>query len=240
MARSGFLAGLGVLALASLALAGCATPSGGSTSPEPTPTQTLEPDPDLGAAWLDDGRMIGLVTLGSSTCVPQADQVQLADDVLHVTLAKPDTTQACTRDLVPRATLVTVPKDVDPEKNLQIEVTGDNYFGRVELDGVAGLAPGGATDYLPSAGWATAKGQFVILTWGSSTCIPVIQDVAATGPAEVKVTYQTPPENQVCTMDMTPRAAVTAVNALQDDTGVQLILTGDEFDNVKIPIYGTN
>jgi hypothetical protein len=37
-----------------------------------------------------------------------------------------------------------------------------------------------------------------------------------------------------------PRAAVAAVHDLQDDSGVQLILTGAEFDNVKVPIYGTN
>src|SRR6187431_18650 len=51
------LAGLGALAIASLALAGCASPAGGSTSVSPTPQQTTEADPDLGAAWLDGGRM---------------------------------------------------------------------------------------------------------------------------------------------------------------------------------------
>ena len=241
MARSALFAGLGALAIASLALAGCASTPGGTPSADPTSQQTVEPDPDLGAAWLDSGRLIGLVTLGSSTCVPGlADEAQYADGVLHVELAAPEADTACTSDLVPRVTLVGVPEGVDPAENLDIEVTGDEYFGQVELEGVAGLDPSGETDYEPSAGWATAPGQFVILTWGSSTCVPVIEDVAATGPAEVTVTYQTPPDNQVCTMDMVPRGEVTAVNDLEEDSDVVAILTKGEFLGIKVPILGTN
>lgn len=236
MARSALLPSLGALALASLLLAGCATPSGSSPEPE----DSVASDPDLGAAWLDNGRMIGLVTLGSSTCIPQTEEAELVDDVLQVTLVEPNADEPCTSDLVPRVSLVPVPEDVDPEANLEIEVTGDQYAGEVELEGVPGLAPGGETDYLPSAGWATVEGQFVILTWGSSSCVPQIEDVAATGPAEVTVTYATPDENQVCTMDMAARGQVASVNDLEEDSDVELILTGAEFDNVKIPIYGTN
>ena len=240
MARSALLAGLGVLALASIALAGCATPSGGSPSEEPS-SQAIEPDPDLGAAWLDDGRLIGLVTLGSSTCVPGlADEATYEDGVLQVEFAAPEGDMACTSDLVPRVTLVGVPEDVDPEENLAIEVNGEDYFGEVELAGVPGLASGGETDYEPSAGWATAAGQFVLLTWGSSTCVPVIDDVAATGPAEVTLTFQDPPKDQVCTMDMVGQGQVTAVNDLEEDSDVQLILTKGGFLGLKLPIYGTN
>lgn len=239
MSRSA-LAGLGALALLGALLAGCATPSGGTPTTEPVTEETVTPDPDLGAAWLDGGRMIGLVTLGSSTCVPQAEEAELIDGTLQVTLVEPEADKPCTADLAPRVTLVGVPEDVDPTQNLPIAVSGDQYYGEVELAGVEGLAAGGSTDYLPSAGWATGQGQFVILTWGSSSCAPVIEDVAATGPAEVTVTYQTPAEDQVCTMDMAPRAAVTAVNGLEETTGVEAILTGGEFDNVRIPIYGTN
>ena len=185
--------------------------------------------------------MVGLITLGSSTCIPGiADEATYTDGVLHVELAAPESDKACTSDLVPRVTLVDVPADVDPQENLQIEVTGDEYFGQVELEGVPGLEPSGETDYEPSAGWATAEGQFVILTWGSSTCIPEIEDVAATAPAQVTVTYVTPPTDQVCTMDMVPRAAVTAVNDLEEDSDVELILTKGGFLGIKVPIYGTN
>lgn len=236
------LAGLAALAAASFALAGCATPSGGTPSDEaPSASSAVEPDPDLGAAWLDSGRLVGLVTLGSSTCVPTlADEATYADGVLQVEFAAPEGDQACTSDLVPRVTLVGVPADVDPADDLDIEVTGDDYYGEVELAGVEGLDPSGETDYEPSAGWASAPGQFVVLTWGSSSCIPVMEDVAATGPAEVTITYQEPPENQVCTMDMAPRAAVAAVNDLEEDSDVNLILTKGGFLGLKVPIYGTN
>src|SRR5688572_26209991 len=153
MARSALLAGLTALAIASFALAGCATPSSGSPSGESPPESTVEPDPDLGAAWLDNGRLVGLVTLGSSTCVPAlADEATYTDGVLHVELASPEADQACTMDLVPRVTLVGVPADVDPAEGLDIEVTGDDYFGQVELPGVEGLDSSGETDYQPSAG----------------------------------------------------------------------------------------
>ena len=141
---------------------------------------------------------------------------------------------------MPRVTLVGVPEGVDPEEDLQIEVTGDDYLGRVQLAGVPGLSGGGETDYAPSAGWATAQGQFVILTWGSSTCVPMIEDVAATAPAEVTVMYRTPAADQMCTMDMAPRAAVAAVNDLEQTADVEAVLSGGEFEDVRIPIYGSN
>ena len=230
------LAALGALAATGLALTGCASSPGGPGSP------SIAPDPDLGAAWLDSGRMVGLVTLGSGTCVPGVEGAPEVDDdgVLHVELAMPEATQPCTSDLVPRVTFVDLPDGVDPEEDLEIEVTGDEYYGLVQLDGVAGLDPSGETDYQPSAGWATAPNQFVILTWGSSTCLPQMEDIEVTGPAEVTVSYATPPSDQVCTRDMVPQGAVTAVSGLEADSGVELVLAGGTFLGVRVPIYGTN
>lgn len=231
------LAALGVLAVAGLALTGCANSTG-----EPSGSPSIAPDPDLGAAWLDSGRMVGLVTLGSSTCVPGIEDDAEVDDegVLHVELAMPKATQPCTADLVPRVTFVDLPDDVDPAEDLQIEVTGELYYGLVELDGVAGLDPSGETDYQPSAGWATAPHQFVILTWGSSTCLPQMEDIEVTGPAEVTVSYITPPSDEVCTRDMVAQGAVAAVTGLEGISDAELVLTGDTFDGVRVPIYGTN
>lgn len=173
--------------------------------------------------------------------MPAADEATLqADGSLAVTLVEPDADTACTRDLVPRVTLVEVPEDVDPAEDLSITVTGDGYSGSTDLMGVDGLA-GGMTDYLPSAGWTDTDGQFVLLTWGSSSCAPVISEVAASGPAEVTVTFETPAADQVCAMDMAPRAAVAFVDGLEEESDVSLVLTGSpEFDNVRIPIYGEN
>ena len=80
----------------------------------------------------------------------------------------------------------------------------------------------------------------MLLTWGSSTCVPQIEDVAATGPAEVTVTFQEPATDQVCTMDMVGQGQVTAVNDLEESSDVQLILTKGGFLGLKLPIYGTN
>ena len=229
--------GFGVMVIAVLALAGCAASPGGSPSDPPS----VVDDPDLGAAWLDSGRMIGLVTLGSSTCIPTSDdEADYDGGVLQVQLAFPAADQPCTNDLVPRVTLVDLPQGVDPADDLVIEVTGEEYAGEVELAGVADLDPGGETDYEPSAGWATTADQFVILTWGSSTCLPQIEDVAATAPAEVTVTYVTPPSDEVCTLDMVPRGAVAAVTGLEDDADIMLVLAGAEFAGATLPIYGTN
>jgi hypothetical protein len=228
------------LLLAGVALAGCATPV--ASGPSSSPSAGGSTDAEIDAAWLDDGRMIGLVTMGSSTCVPAADAAKLeSDGSLSVTLVEPDADTPCTADFVPRVTLVGVPEGVDPSKDLAITVTGEGYSGTAELDGVDGLAGGGQTDYLPSAGWTDSDGQFVLLTWGSSSCAPVISEVAASGPSEVTVTFVAPPADQVCTMDMAPRAVVASVEGLEEDTGATLVLTGSpEFDNVKVPIYGDN
>jgi hypothetical protein len=232
------LTALGALAVAGLALTGCASSAGGPSSGSPS----IAPDPDLGAAWLDSGRMVGLVTLGSSTCVPGIeDEAEVDDDgVLQVELAMPKASQPCTADLVPRVTFVDLPDGVDPDADLEIEVTGDEYYGLVQLDGVAGLDPSGETDYQPSAGWATAPNQFVILTWGSSTCLPQMEDIAATAPAEVTVSYVTPAADEVCTLDMVPQGAVAAVTGLEEDSGVELVLAGGTFEGLRVPIYGTN
>lgn len=229
-----------VLLLAGGAIAGCA--SSPSAAPSSTTTTGDSTEVEIDAAWLDEGRIIGLVTTGSSTCIPAADEAALqADGSLAVTLVEPDADTACTRDLVPRVTLVEVPEGVDPSMDLAITVTGDGYSGSTDLEGVEGLAGGGMTDYLPSAGWTDTDGQFVLLTWGSSSCAPVVSDVAASGPAEVTVTFETPPADQVCTMDMAPRATVAFVEGLEEDGDVSLVLAGSpEFDNVRVPIYGSN
>jgi hypothetical protein len=221
-------------------LAGCATQA--ATAPSGSPSAGGGSDAEIDAAWLDDGRMIGLVTYGSSGCVPIAEDATLeADGSLSVALMEPEEDQACTADYAPRVTLVGVPDGVDPSKDLSLTVTGDGLTGSAELDGVEGLGGGGMTDYLPSAGWTETDGQFVLLTWGSSSCAPVISGVAATGPAEVTVTFETPPADQVCTMDMAPRATIALVDGLEEDRNVEAVLTGSpEFDNVRIPIYGEN
>ncbi|HAM12087.1 MAG: hypothetical protein DSY74_01235 [Actinobacteria bacterium] len=217
---------------AALSLTGCLS---GSDAPAGQET-------DVEAAWLDDGRIIAVVTSGSSTCVPTAESAEInSDGALAVELVEPDADTACTRDLVPRATLVTVPNGVDPSQDLEIWVTSEaGYYGDVTLAGASGLAgPGGETDYEPTAGWTQQQGQFVILTWGSSGCVPVVESSEVTGEAEVTVTFQDPPADQVCTADMAPRTNFAFADGLSGVEDVQLVLTGDSFDQT-ITIYGAS
>jgi hypothetical protein len=235
-------AGIGSLIVVAGLLAACATPAGSGGTPSPASTAIDDDggsnEQEVGAAWLDGGRMVGIVTQGSSTCIPTAEEATYEDGVMKVTLVDVEGDTPCTADLVPRVTLVGVPEGVDPAAGLEIEVTGDGWHGDTDLEGVPGLAAGGETDYLPSAGWTDVDGQFVILSWGSSGCPPVIERTEATSDTEVTVTFATPPADQVCTMDMAPRGLVTAVNGLEDeDAEIFAILTGGEFDNVRVPIY---
>ncbi|OJV93548.1 MAG: hypothetical protein BGO47_06385 [Microbacterium sp. 67-17] len=225
------LASLVLGAVAALSLTGCL-----SSSDAPAGQET-----DVNAAWLDDGRIIALVTTGSSSCVPVADSAEINQDgALAVELSLPDADQPCTADLAPRATLVPVPEGVDPFQDLVIWATGEGYYGDVTLPGVSGLAgPGGSTDYEPTAGWTQQQGQFVILTWGSSSCVPVVETSEVTADAEVTVTFQEPPANQACTMDMAPRTNFGFADGLSGVADVQLVLSGDSFDQT-IPIYGTS
>lgn len=226
------LASVVLSAVAALSLTGCL-----SSSDAPAGQET-----DVNAAWLDDGRIIAIVTSGSSTCVPTAESAEInSDGALAVELAEPDADTACTADLAPRATLVAVPDGVDPSQDLEIWVTSDaGYYGDVTLAGVAGLAgPGGSTDYEPTAGWTQQQGQFVILTWGSSGCVPVVESSEVSGEAEVTLTFQDPPANQACTMDMAPRTNFAFADGLSGIEDVQLVLTGDSFDTT-ISIYGTS
>lgn len=232
-------AATGLLLLAA-GLAACATPAasspGGTTEPSAAPTDGMESDVD--AAWLDAGRVVGVVTYGSSTCIPSATDASFDDGVLTVTLADPPADTACTRDFVPRVSLVEAPQGIDPASDLEVTVSGA-VVGRAELGGISGLVAGGETDYAPSAGWTGTDGQFVILTWGSSSCKPVVEDVAATGPAEVTVTFQTPPADQVCTADMAPRGTLAQVTDLETKDAVDVVLAGGEFHDVRVKIIGT-
>lgn len=212
--------------LSVLALAGCATPTvgpGASGTTPPPPAATADGAPS--AAWLDDGRMIGLVTYGSSTCVPSAEDVRADGQTVTVVLVDPEA-KACTRDLVPRATAIGVPESVDTSKDVTIVVTGA-VEGSAELDGAEGLvAPGTMTDYAPSAGWSS-ESSFVVLTWGSSGCQPAIDGIAATGEHALELTFVDFPADQVCTADMAPRVVVAEVpDRFGDEDDVTLTLAG--------------
>lgn len=229
------LTGFGAFAASVLLLAGCASqaPAGGDTDDDNGDVVELEVD----AAWLDDGRMIGLVTQGSSTCVPSATDVDFQNGLLTVKLEDAEGA-ACTRDLVPRVSLVALPDGVDPSQPLEIAVAYGDALGDTDLDGIAGLGSGGAEEGTPSAGWA-GDDELVLLTWGSGSraCYPMADSVTVDA-GVITVTMAEPAADQVCTSDFGPQGTVVFVDGAVDDEAYELVLAGFGFDNVRVPVIG--
>lgn len=228
---------LGAGLLTAGALTGCA--SGAASSPEsssPTETATSSPAGEVSAAWLDAGRMIAVVTSGSSSCVPAvAGEPQMADGALTVDLVEP-TQEPCTRDMAPRATLVTLPAGTDAGAALTVKVTGAAE-GEATLAALAEV-PAPPTDFAPSAGWANSS-LVAIVTYGSSSCVPTVESVSTDG-GNVAVTFATPPADQVCTMDYAPRVTLADVGAEAGDGPVSLVLSGGDVQAPDpIPVLGS-
>ncbi len=214
---------------AALLLSGCtATPddSEPETSAPIAPVEDLERD----ATWLDDGRMVGVVTWGSSTCVPLAEEITATGQTVSVTLNAGDPDRACTADLTARASLVSLPEGVDPTKDVELIVTLGEASGDVGLAGNPALVgiPGESTDFEPSAGWFD-DGALVLVTWGSSTCVPIVESVEVDGKVGT-VGFAT--EDGPCTMDMVPRATIIEFGELDEGAadGFTLTLVGGGLD----------
>ncbi|MGH3689280.1 MAG: hypothetical protein ACRDT7_03910 [Microbacterium sp.] len=222
------------LVAAALLVAGCTSAPGSETpSSSPAPSAgNVDDQNDVDAALLDEGRMFAVITWGSSTCVPQVDQVAGKGQAVSVSLVDPDgTDKACTADFVPRASIGALPEGVDPTADITLNVTYGDIADDVELDGdpAATGTPGTSTEYLPSAGWFE-DGDLVLLTWGSSSCPPVVESLEGAGNAGT-ATFVTD-ANQVCTMDMAPRATMLAFgdDAVEDDGPFTLTLVGGGLD----------
>lgn len=222
---------LSVLA-AALLFAGCAAGPGATTptsTPAPSAGQTDGSDDadDMEGALLDDGRMFAVVTWGSSTCIPQVDEVSADGQTVSVTLVDADADAVCTKDMQQRASLGSLPEGVDPTQDVTLRVTYGELSDDVDLDGDAAATgtPGSLTDFQPSAGWV-GDGTLVLLTWGSSSCRPVVE---ALDDATLTATFTTD-ENQVCTMDMAPRATLLAFGEDVADDDATLTLVGGGLD----------
>jgi len=233
--RLSFLGLLGAGLIVLGAATGCA--SGAASAPSSAPAQpdataSAEPSP-VEAGWLNGGASLALVTWGSSSCVARITDVPtVSDGVLTVDLTdRPGTT--CTRDMVPRPTLVPLPEGLDATKDLEISVTGV-VTGRATLPGLTdATTPPPATDFEPSAGWV-GDSLVAILTYGSSSCPPTVETVSAQQDA-IAVGFAAPPADQVCTLDIAPRLSVADVSGLGETTATALVLSGGDV-NVDGPV----
>ncbi|GEK85456.1 hypothetical protein [Microbacterium aerolatum] len=247
------------LALSASALLGAALLVVGCASGGQQPASSADPDDsnsapapasgdDFEAAWLDDGRMFAIVSWGSSTCIPMVEDVTADGQTVTVTLTEAasgdaeggdggDTEQACTADLVARASIGALPEGVDPTKDVEFTVTLGDMTDDAELDGNPALTggPGEQTEYTPSAGWFDDEG-IVLLTWGSSSCPPIVEGVEEQA-GGATVTFKT--EDRMCTMDMAPRATVIGLSGdVDDDDEFTLTLVGDNLDGTVNVLRG--
>lgn len=224
-----------------LVLAGCASSPASAPSNEPTGDATsgevapVDDPQQLEATWLDDGRVVSVVTWGSSSCVPEVQDVTAEGQDITVTMADIDPSTACTADFAPRASVLGVPEGVDPTKDTTVNVTVDGNTFTTTLAGDAALtgSPTQPTDYSASAGWA-ANG-IVLLTWGSSSCPPIVSDLTATDGGATVVFSS---EDRACTRDMSPRATYLESEQLQKKPGFELTLEGDSLDGTVTVIGG--
>ena len=221
-------------ALVTSALLGLTIALGACASAPATPDEKTMQSPDAGggvgdfeteAAWLDAGRLIGLVTYGSSSCVPVVEDATVAGDVITVTFAKQESNAVCTADMAPRVSVFGVPEGTDVTEDVNILIAGTDEDA--DLDGLDAAPADTSTDYAPSAGWYNDKGGFIVATWGSSTCVPVIDAVEPTGTADVALTFATPKEDRPCTLDRVPRANIAQVDGLATQDDITLLLSGD-------------
>lgn len=200
------------------------------------------------AAWLDDGRMVAIVTPGRPGRAPLATEIAVDGEVVHVMLEErhseasapsgrvDESDRGERAERVDRATLVGVPEGTDPRRDLTMLVTLGGATGEVRLAGdpLRAGVPGQGTEYRPTAGWYDER-ALVLLTWGSSSCPPIIGSIEALRSAGT-VTFVT--EDRPCTMDMAPRATIIdlgAFPAVRSDGGFTLTLVGDNLD-AAIPV----
>lgn len=222
---------------AAITLAGCAASPSSNTPPTTAPPVETAPTGEAEAVWLDGGRMFVIVTWGSSSCLPFVTDVSGAGQQVSVTMT--DTLdgaeqRVCTADYTARGTVVGTPEGVDPHLDATVQVAYDDQRLSIELDGDDELTgvQGSITDYLPSAAWMEDEQGIVLLTWGSSTCTPVVENIAESA-TDVTVTFAS--SQGACTMDMVPRATILGLSQQGEDRALTLV--GDNLD-ARIQVLG--
>lgn len=224
--RTASLTGLAALAASVLLLAGCASPQASSDGPGGSEEVG---ELEVSATWLDGGRVIGLVTQGSSTCVPNPTDVTYENGQLTVTLQDPDPDAPCTRDIVSRLSLVSAPEGIDSTQPLDVSVTYGDVEGGTDLEGID-AASASTKEGQASAAWV-ADNEIALLTWGSSSraCYPAPESVAVDA-GVIRVVMATPSVDLVCTADFSAQGTIVFVDGASDDDEYELALTGHGFD----------
>ena len=211
------------------------------TRPTPSPTPSPSPSPTLSApaaAWLNDGRLVAVVTPGSADCVPIVGDIVVAAETLVVELTDP-VDESCEGEDALRASLVIPTEALNATRDHEIVLTGD-YEGVISLPSHPDAVfppPFGPFQPEPNAGWFSAD-DFVLLTYGSSSCPPLAGSATITAADEVTVNLVPSSEGQ-CTLDFSPRLTVVETDGSGlGDGSVTAALNGLGFDGVLVPITG--
>lgn len=130
--RARTVAASAVLALAAIALAGCAQSSTKAvTDYHGDPKGVEVPAGHTGdspfSVWLKNGDQFAVTLYGSSTCAPVATQISLPSQN-HVTVTVPKPTgQACTMDFVPHTTVFATPSAIDRKSTVTLTGHGATW-----------------------------------------------------------------------------------------------------------------
>ncbi len=223
-----------------LGLAGCASDqnsgaSDGSKGSDGSTTKPVEPSTDPTGAWINNGRGIALVSWGSSStaCTPAATDITADGQKITVKLAEPRADAMCTRDFVPRASYIEVPEGVDVAEDVKVSFSGAELDGEFTLAGSSEVAKAReeAGDSLggdASAGWFAPNG-IVLLTWGSSSCPPIVSDIVERAEGAT-VEFKTD-DSLICTLDLAPRLTMIGLaDPVENQQGYTLTLQGGNLD----------
>lgn len=74
------------------------------------------------AAWLADGRQIGIVLYGSSTCPPLVESISVVSKTAVKAMLAPAPGGVCTRDYAPHTTVFDTPSGVSPTSRVDVQL----------------------------------------------------------------------------------------------------------------------
>lgn len=95
--------------------------------------------------------------------------------------------------------------------------------------------PAAAVDdpYPVDAAWLLDGQLIAFVTWGSSSCHPVVKSVTATGDARIDVAFDRPTQNRFCTLDYSPRVgSIRTPGDIDPAKTVQLRITMEDGETV--------
>lgn len=225
--RRSALASIATAATAVLLLAGCGGSPGGSGG------KTLE------AAWVDEGRAVAVLIEDSEGCGPIVSSVQAKRQTVTITLDEPaEQKHGCILDIIEPARVAMLPKGVDPKRDVTLVVQHGANTWHAKLRGNPSLAgtPGDDSLRTPTAGWVSDD-KLVLLTWGSSSCHPVVTSTELTDDGAIVHFADSP---SACTTDLVPRTAVIEFDGFEgtDAEAFELSLRGGRADGRAIVRQG--